>query len=349
MIKLLIVEDSPVTRDLLTHILNSDPEITVIGTATNGLEAIEFVTRNKPDVITMDLTMPKMGGFEATRRIMETNPVPIVILTASWDPTDVSRTWKAMEAGAVHALEKPKFTGDIERDESVRELIQTVKLMSQVKVVRRWPQNRYPQAPLTSSSNKPLLSTVRVVAIGASTGGPPVIKEILAALPSDFPVPILVVQHMAQNFTRSFVDWLNQSTPLNVKLASNGERASAGKVYVGPDLFHMKINGNGTILLTRDEPENGLRPSVSYLFRSVAEAFGKNAMGVLLTGMGRDGAEELNVMKLKGAVTIAQDKDSSVVHGMPGEAIKMGAASFILSPQKIVEMLNGLASGGSRK
>jgi two-component system, chemotaxis family, protein-glutamate methylesterase/glutaminase len=349
MIKVLIVEDSPVVRDLLTHILSSDPEITVIGTASNGLEAIEFVSNQRPDVVTMDITMPKMGGFEATRRIMETNPVPIVILTASWDPTDVSRTWKAMEAGAVHALEKPRLLGEIEGDDNVRELIQTVKLMSEVKVVRRWPRTRGLPTPSVSSQSKPLLSVVRIVAIGASTGGPPIIKDILSALPREFPVPVLLVQHMAPNFTRSFVDWLNQSTPLEVKVPTNGEHASPGKVFVGPDLFQMKINRDGIISLTQDEPENGLRPSVSYLFRSVAEAFGKNAMGILLTGMGRDGAEELNVMRLRGAVTIAQDKDSSVVHGMPGEAIKMGAASFILSPQKIVEMLHVLASGGSQK
>jgi two-component system chemotaxis response regulator CheB len=154
---------------------------------------------------------------------------------------------------------------------------------------------------------------------------------------------------MALNFTRSFADWLNQSTHLEVSVPTNGEHANPGRVYVGPDMFQMKISKEGRILLTQDEPENGLRPSVSYLFRSVAEAFGKNALGVLLTGMGRDGAEELNLMRIKGAVTIAQDKDSSVVHGMPGEAIKLGAASFILSPQRINEMLHALVSGGSQK
>jgi two-component system chemotaxis response regulator CheB len=138
MIKVLIVDDSPVVRTLLSHALGSDPEISVIGTASDGLEAIEFVSRNKPDVITMDINMPKMGGFEAIRKIMETHPVPIVIVTASWDPKDVTKTWMAIEAGAVHAVEKPRYLGDIDHDDALRELVQTVKLMSEVQVVRRW-------------------------------------------------------------------------------------------------------------------------------------------------------------------------------------------------------------------
>jgi two-component system chemotaxis response regulator CheB len=154
---------------------------------------------------------------------------------------------------------------------------------------------------------------------------------------------------MAPNFSRSFVYWLNQSTALEVSLAVHGEYPRPGKVYLAPDLVQMKINREGKIALTQDAPENGLRPSVSYLFRSVAKIFGKNSIGVLLTGMGRDGADELNLMKIRGAVTFAQDKESSVVHGMPGEAIKLGAASHVLPPDKIAEMLRMLLPGGSQK
>jgi two-component system chemotaxis response regulator CheB len=350
MIKVLIVDDSPVVRTLLSHALGSDPEISVIGTASDGLEAIEFVSRNKPDVITMDINMPKMGGFEAIRKIMETHPVPIVIVTASWDPKDVTKTWMAMEAGAVHAVEKPRYLGDIDHDDALRELVQTVKLMSEVQVVRRWPP-RVPAftTPSAHGISKPVFSGIRMVAMGASTGGPPVIKEILSSLPENFPTPILLVQHMAPNFSRSFVYWLNQSTALGVSLAVHGEYPRPGKVYLAPDLVQMKINREGKIALTQDAPENGLRPSVSYLFRSVAKIFGKNSIGVLLTGMGRDGADELNLMKIRGAVTFAQDKESSVVHGMPGEAIKLGAASHVLPPDKIAEMLRMLLPGGSQK
>lgn len=347
MIRLLIVEDSAVVREVLQHIFGSDPDIEVVGAVTNGLEAVDFVSRFRPDVITMDIDMPKMGGFEATRKIMETNPVPIIILTASWDPHDVNKTWKAMEAGAVHALEKPLFVGDIDQSPEIQSLIQIVKLMSEVKVVRRWPKKEihvedHRKTPLDKESSGSTLE-IDVIAVGASTGGPPAVKTILAPLPEKFPVPILVVQHIAANFSKSFVEWLDQASPLKVKLATHGEMIQPGFVYVGPDQSQMRVERSGRISLTRDEPENGLRPSVSYLFRSVAKVYGRRALGILLTGMGRDGAEELLLMKNLGATTIAQDKESSVVHGMPGEAIKLGGASLVMPPEKIAEMLTFFA------
>lgn len=347
MIRVLIVDDSVVVRELLSHVLSADPDIEVIGTVTNGLEAVDFVERDRPDVITMDIDMPKMGGFEATRKIMETKPVPIVILTASWDPHDVNKTWKAMEAGAVHALEKPAFFGDTKNSEEVKDLIQTIKLMSEVRVVRRWPsKKRVESQPKKGISISPL--EIDVVAVGASTGGPPVIKTILGELPESFPAPILLVQHIAPNFSKSFVEWLDQATPLKVRLAVDGDRIAPGNVYVAPDQCQMKIERYGRISLTKDDPENGLRPSVSYLFRSVAHAYGSRSLGILLTGMGKDGAEELRLLKTMGATTIAQDKESSTVHGMPGEAIKLGGATHVLSPEGIAEMLTALARGRLR-
>jgi len=347
MIRVLIVDDSVVVRELLSHVLTADPDIDVIGAVTNGQEAVEYVEKDRPDVITMDLDMPKMGGFEATRKIMETRPVPIVILTASWDPHDVDKTWKAMEAGAVHALEKPAFFGDTKNSEEVKNLIQTIKLMSEVKVVRRWPSKKQVESPPGKVvSISPF--EIDVVAIGASTGGPPVIKAILAGLPESFPIPILLVQHIAPNFSRSFVEWLDQATPMAVRLAVDGDRIAQGNVYVGPDQFQMKVERYGRISLTKDDPENGLRPSVSYLFRSVAHTYGSRSLGILLTGMGKDGAEELRLLKTMGAITVAQDKESSTVHGMPGEAIKLGGAAHVLSPEGIAEMLSVLGRGRLR-
>jgi len=345
MIRVLIVDDSAVVREVLRHIFGSDPDIEVVGAVTNGVEAVDFVSKTRPDVITMDIDMPKMGGFEATRKIMETNPVPIIILTASWDPHDVDKTWKAMEAGAVHALEKPLFVGDIDHSPDVQNLIQTVKLMSEVKVVRRWPKRPdvSPRRPVPENYASITGRDIDIIAIGASTGGPPAVKTILAPLPEAFPVPIVLVQHIAPNFSKSFVEWLDQASPLKVKLAFHGERMLPGHVYVSPDQCQMRVERSGRISLTSDEPENGLRPSVSYLFRSVAQVYGSKALGILLTGMGRDGAEELLLMKNLGATTIAQDKESSVVHGMPGEAIKLGGASFILPPGKIADMLTSFA------
>lgn len=350
MIKVLVVEDSPVVRQFLIHVLDADPGIRVIGSVSNGEEAIEAVKHYRPDVITMDIHMPKMDGMEATRRIMETSPTPIVIVSGSTDPHENTKMFRAMEAGALAVLIRPNGIGHPNHEASVRELIQTVKLMSEVKVVRRWPQTR--PRPVLSSTPKAMVeksANVRVIAMGASTGGPPVLQTILAMLPKDFPLPVLIVQHIASGFVTSFVEWLAQSSKLPVHVAAHGEHIAPGHVYVAPDEFQMKVERGGIIALTKDEPENGLRPSVSYLFRSLAAGYDGQVAAVLLSGMGRDGAEELRLLKGNGAVTIAQDKVSSVVHGMPGEAIKLDAATFVLAPDKIAAVLIGLASCKSNK
>ena len=353
MIKVLVVEDSPVVREFLVHILGSDPGIRVVGSASNGEEAIDAVKHYRPDIITMDIHMPKMDGLEATRRIMETDPTPIVIVSGSTDPHENTTTFRAMEAGALAVLARPTGIGHPDHETTASELVQTVKLMSEVKVVRRWPQTR--REPVLPSAAQALVGKparvpgkipvkIKVIAIGASTGGPPVLQTILAMLPKDFPLPVLIVQHMASGFVTSFVEWLAQSSGLPVHVAMHGELMLPGHVYVAPDECQMKVEHGGKIVLTKDEPENGLRPSVSYLFRSLAAVYGGGTIAGLLTGMGRDGAEELRLLKEKGAVTFAQDKDSSVVHGMPGEAIKLDAATFILAPDKIAAVLTDLAN-----
>lgn len=344
MIKVLIAEDSPVVREFLVHILGSDPDIRVVGTASNGEEALDAVQRCRPDVITMDIHMPKMNGLEATRRIMEISPTPIVVVSGSSDPRENMTTFRAMEAGALAVLRRPAGIGHPDYEDNARELVQTVKLMAEVKVVRRWPQTR--REPLSSLIAEPPAgetTTVKVIAIGASTGGPPVLQTILTMLPRDLPVPVLIVQHMATGFIASFVEWLAQSAGMPVHVAMHGEYLVPGHAYVAPDEFQMKVEHGGRIALTKDEPESGLRPSVAYLFRSLAEVYGGGVVAGLLTGMGRDGAEELRRLREKGAITFAQDKDSSVVHGMPGEAIRLDAATFILTPDKIAAVLADLA------
>lgn len=345
LIKVLVVEDSPVVREFLVYLLGSDPDIRVVGTANNGEEAIEAVKRYRPDVITMDIHMPKIDGLEATRRIMETTPTPIVVVSGSVDPHENTKTFRAIEAGALAVLRRPFGIGHSDYESTAKELVQTVKLMSEVKVVRRWPQKHDgPTLPLVAKPPVGKVAKVKVIALGSSTGGPPVLQKILAMLPRNFPLPILIVQHMAYGFISSFVDWLAQSSALPVHMARQGELMLPGHVYVAPDQCQMKVDYGGKIVLTQDAPENGLRPSVSYLFRSLAEVYGGNAVAGLLTGMGRDGAEELKLLRDKGAVTFAQNKESSVVHGMPGEAIKLNAATYILAPDKIAAVLAGLAN-----
>jgi two-component system chemotaxis response regulator CheB len=340
-IKVLIVEDSPVAQEFLTYMLTSDPSIQVVGVAHNGAEAIEAVKVKHPDVVTMDIHMPVMDGFEATRRIMETVPTPIVIVSGSTGAGEVGGTFRAIEAGALAVVRRPPGIKHEEFEAGSRELIQTVKLMSEVRVVKRIPRVFKVDVPERPVLSPPLQRTagIQAIAIGASTGGPPVLKDILSGLPQGFPVPVLIVQHIAQGFVKGFAEWLSGASRFPVSVASQGELLAPGHGYVAPDGFHMGLGNGPTIALSDHAPENHLRPSVSYLFRSVAQVLGPAAVGVLLTGMGRDGAEELKVMKEKGAITIAQDEESSVVHGMPGEAIKLGAATYVLPPEGITALL----------
>ncbi|MBI5741835.1 MAG: chemotaxis-specific protein-glutamate methyltransferase CheB [Nitrospirae bacterium] len=346
MIKVLIVEDSPVVQEFLVHVLGLEPDIEIIGRVNDGEEAVDFVKRTKPDVITMDIIMPKMNGLEATRRIMETNPVPIVVVSGNWDPKEVDTTFRAMEAGALAIVRRPYGAGHPEHESAVKEMVRTVRLMSEVKVVRRWSR---PASVIQDMEADPPVPRgahpeISVIAIGASAGGPPVLQKILSGLPADFPSPVLIVQHMAEGFLPGMLEWLGATSGIPLHIASDGVAAIPGQAWFAPDGFHMGIRNSGRIFLSDREPERGARPSVSFLFRSVAEAYGNNAAAVLLTGMGSDGAVELKLLKEKGAVTIVQDRESSVIYGMPGAAKELGAALYELSPEKIVSALMDVTS-----
>jgi two-component system chemotaxis response regulator CheB len=346
-INVLIVDDSRVAHMLLTHILESDPDIHVIGAVDTGQAALDFVKAHAPDVVLMDLHMPVMDGFEATRRIMETQPVPIIVCTATADPNEVVTAFRVMEAGALACVEKPVGREHAAFEQIAAHLRQTVKLMSEVKVVRRWPRARAADRPTPTPGVDRSAAHLKVVGIGASTGGPQVLQEILAGLPKGFPSPILIVQHIAPGFLRGLAEWLAQTTAFQIHIAAHGVSPLAGHVYLAPDGYHMGLDVNGRIRLTREEPENNLRPAVAYLFRSLADICGPAAVGVLLTGMGKDGAEELRYLKDKGAITIAQDRESSVVHGMPGEAIALGGAAHVLPADKIADALIALVNHGT--
>ncbi len=336
-IAVLVVDDSLVVRRLLTHILEADSEIRVVGAVGDGQAAIDFVTEKHPDVVLMDIHMPRLDGFEATRRIMETHPVPIVICSATADPKEVATTFRLMEAGAVACVEKPVGPEHPEFQTLTANLRQTVKLMSEVKVVRRWPRAR--STVVHPEETRVAPPGIRAIGIGASTGGPPVLQAILAGLPKDFAVPVLIVQHIAEGFLPGLVEWLNQTTGWQVHIAAHGVVPRPGHAYLAPDGFHMGLSMAGRIFLSREEPENGLRPAVSFLFRTLAVSCGASVIGVLLTGMGKDGSAELKTMKDAGADTIAQDRESSIVHGMPGEAIRLGGATHVMPADKIADLL----------
>ena len=341
-IKVLVADDSSMTRMLLVELLNSDPAIQVIGVVNDGQAALDFLQASdtRPDVVIMDMHMPRLDGFDATRHIMETRPLPIIICTATADPQELAVAFRSMEAGALACVAKPVALG---KDfESCRQnLLQTVRLMSEVKVVRRWSRARTAAAtaPHAPAPARVVTPGIRIIGIGASTGGPPVLQSILCGLPKDLAVPLLIVQHIARGFLPGMVEWLSQTTGLRVQIAAHGAIPLPGHVYVAPDDFHLGITLTGRIMLAREAPENGVRPAVAYLFRSLANHCGASAIGVLLTGMGKDGAVELKRMRDCCATTIAQDRDSSIVHGMPGEAIQLGAASLVLAADQIAGAL----------
>ncbi|MDA8164505.1 MAG: chemotaxis-specific protein-glutamate methyltransferase CheB [Desulfobacteraceae bacterium] len=347
MIRVLVVDDSPGALRYLSGLLASDPELAVVGTARDGEEAVAAVAARKPDVVIMDILMPKMDGLQATRRIMETRPVPIVIVSSNWTAKEVDTTFRALEAGALDLVEKPPGPGHPDHERTARALLQTVKLMAAVKVVTRWPDRKKAAPAVAAKVALPRPGRMEVVAVGASTGGPLVLQTILSRLPASYPLPLLVVQHMAAGFTQGLIEWLAETSGPRLLFARPGERPRAGHVYFAPDGFFLGVDRGGAISLT-PAGDIGQHRSISHLFRTVAEAYGPRAAGVLLTGMGRDGAPELKMLKERGATTIIQDEASSAVFGMPGAALELGAAGYVLPPERIARALLDLGTAAQR-
>jgi two-component system chemotaxis response regulator CheB len=338
MIRVLVVEDSPTSRQLLVNYLDKEADIEVIGMAEDGLEATLKVAQLRPDIIVMDVNMPKMNGFQATKEIMEENPTPILLVSSEWNLEDMKAALKSMGIGALAALEKPRGIGDPNFRANFEDLLLHVRLLSQVKVIRRLKQKEF-KKELKQIESLPIAHRkFKIIVIGASTGGPPVLKEILGELPADYPLPILVVQHMSYGFMDQFVEWLGTMCKLRIKKGVEGELVLPGTVYFASEGYDMTIN-QGRIKLY--EPLKGelFVPSVSRLFSSVAKYDAKETVAIILTGMGRDGAFELKELKDRGALTIVQNEESSVVFGMPKEAIALDGVTRVLSPLAIKEML----------
>jgi two-component system chemotaxis response regulator CheB len=344
MIRVLVAEDSRTARELLVHLINSDAALQVVGIATDGEQAVLAAQRLQPDVITMDIHMPKMDGYAAARRIMETAPTRIVMVTEAPSSGDAAATFDALAAGVLTVIAKPRGPGHSDYHAAAAELLATIKLMAEVSVVRRWTRqagaaSATPTAPPAPTAAK---TRIRMVAIGASTGGPLVLQTILQRLSHDFGAPVLIVQHIPAGFAAGFVEWLSRSSGFPIRIPAHGDYALPGTAYFAPDNAHMMVRADNAIVLDHGAPEHGLRPAVSCLFRSVASAYGPNAAGVLLTGMGRDGAQELKLMQQAGAVTIVQDRRSAIVYGMPGEAVRLEAANHVLPPADIAATLETL-------
>jgi two-component system chemotaxis response regulator CheB len=340
-VRVLVVDDSSSCRELLVGLISSHPGLVVVGTASDGEEAVREAARLKPDVITMDIHLPRLDGFAATRRIMETCPTRIVMVTASSIPHEVAASFTALESGALTVLAKPPGPGHPLFEPTRDDLLRTVALMAEVAVVRRWPAAGARTAPPPVAVS-PLRGAIALVAIGASTGGPLALQALLSRLRPGFSAPIVIVQHISLGFADGLVQWLGSSTGYAVRVAAHAAALQPGVAYVAPDGFHTQVDASGRIVLDGGPKDHGFRPSVASLFRSAAQAFGPRAIGVLLTGMGHDGARELKAMRDAGAITLVQDADSAVINGMPGEAVRLGAATHVLPPETMAATLNRL-------
>jgi two-component system, chemotaxis family, protein-glutamate methylesterase/glutaminase len=329
-VRVLVVDDSALMRKLIPQIIERDSGIQVIGTAMDGEFALKKIEELKPDVVTLDLDMPRMDGMETLRLIVRNHKVPVIIVSAH-TTQGASATFKALASGAFDFVAKPKDAASAHMDEISKELIGKIKVASQSGV----SQVANPALVLSEPKRaakpaaKPKRAPSKIVAIGISTGGPNALQYVLSQLPGDFPGSILVVQHMPEGFTELFARRLDECCAIDVKEAQSGDLLVAGRALICPGNRHMKVKRmplGDIIVLSDDDRVNGHRPSVDVLFRSVAQEFGNNSLAVIMTGMGEDGAEGMNAIKRVGGMTVAQSEDSCVVFGMPKAAIERGYA-----------------------
>ncbi len=370
-IRILVVDDDRFVRLFLRKLLSSDTGITIAGEASNGQEAIEKVRLLKPDLVTMDINMPVMDGLEAIARIMQSDAVPILVIT---DQADAQCAFDAVSAGALEVLPKPDL-GAFDSNEFQRK----VRMLAQVKVVRhigrlststdsvpksdavltRKPvknasEMTYPNAssPLMERGlgrevNRQTIknrSLSRIIAVAVSTGGPKTLHEIFSALPGPLPIPMLIAQHIAEGFDEGLVKWLSNNTPVSVKIGAHGERPLPGMIYLSPSQSHMTMAADHTLSMQKREQTDIFVPSCDKLLASVGMVFGPSAIGIVLTGMGDDGTKGIQQIKAAGGETIAQDEASSVIFGMPRMAIESGCIDRVMSIGDIAQWLRDLAT-----
>lgn len=367
-IRVLLVEDSPVALVILKRILAASPDIEVVGTARHGREALELIPQLQPEVICTDYHMPQMNGLEFTEEVMMRFPRPILVISASVQAENTQTIFKMLNAGAVDVFPKPRSLSIEEYELLKQELISKIKILSGVTVFTRHRRNSNITKPVdrttrTTESNhqevkldtKTTISVSRpaginlpsqsnyskpkILSIGASTGGPQALNNILSQLPTNFPIPVLCVQHISEGFLQGLVDWLGSECQMPVKIAKFGEIPKPGVIYFPPEGRHLELDKFGKFICNNSPPVSGHRPSVTVTFASVAKCYGAANIAVLLTGMGRDGADGMLAIAQAGGITIAQNEASCVVFGMPKEAIALGAAKHILPVNEIAAML----------
>jgi two-component system chemotaxis response regulator CheB len=342
-IRVLVVDDSRLVRQILVSMLETVPGFQVVGQAQDGEEAVQMTARLRPDVVTMDIRMPRLDGLEAIRHIMSTTPTPIVVVAASVYESDLNIAFTAIEAGALTVVEKPKGITPEAYEAAKNQLVTTIRLMADVQVVTLWQDRKPPhrahicQTKGTNELGVPIHTDL--IAVAASTGGPGALRQVLQSLPGDLSVPIVTVQHITPGFAQGFARWLDKETALQVRTARNGEPVAPGYVLIAPDDTHLVVTTRGTVQLDYAEPIKGQRPSATRLFNSVAESYGPASVGIVLTGMGEDGADGLENLRRAGGYIIAQDEQSCTVFGMPKVAIERGIVDQILTPEKIASVL----------
>lgn len=340
-IRVLVVDDSALMRRVICNLLEEDADLQVVGTAVDGFEAIHKVQELSPDVVTLDLEMPRLDGLQTLGYLMSERPTPCIMLSA-YTPSGAETTLKALEYGAADFVQKPSGAISLNLERVREELIEKVKIARHIDLKRlpfrdgeiplsRKEISSLPRRAAAPGSGDALKS---IIAVGCSTGGPRALAELVPLLPRDLACPVMIVQHMSGGFTKSLAERLDKESLIRVKEAEEGEQLLPGHAYIAPGDWHMEVERKGLGALARlnqRPPIQGVRPSVDMLFLSVAEAFGEKSVGVLLTGMGRDGTKGMKAMKLKKARTLAQDEASCVVYGMPRSAYAAGVVDQVVA------------------